>query len=59
MLGGWSGEKLGTGLDAPGSFLWELETAIRDSELSGNLAHELLPLPGLCNLVPLDAPVLS
>ena len=25
---------------------WELENATRDSELSGNLAHELLPLPG-------------
>ena len=45
----WLGEVLelmGTALDAPGSPFWELETAIRDSELSGNLAHELLPLPG-------------
>ena len=25
--------------------LWELENAIRDSDLSGNLAHELPPLP--------------
>ena len=35
-----------TVLDAPGSPFWELENAIRDSEVSGNLAHELLPLPG-------------
>ena len=32
--------------DAPGSPCWELEKTIRDSELSGNLARELLPLPG-------------
>ena len=39
-------ELRGIVLDAPGSPFWELENAIRDSELSGNLAHELLPLPG-------------
>ena len=37
---------MGTALDAPGSPFWGAENAIRDSELSGNLAHELPPLPG-------------
>ena len=39
-------ELLGTVWDASVSLFWELENAIRDSKLSGNLAHELLPLPG-------------
>ena len=59
MLCGWSWEELALVRrwerfwnclvrfgDAAGSLLWELETAIRDSEVSGNPAHELLPLPG-------------
>ena len=38
----------------------ELESSIRDSEVSGNLAHELPSSPRpRCNLVPLGAPVLS
>ena len=70
MIGGWSGKPFrgweSSGIDGYGfgcprfSLLWELENAIRDSELSGNLAHELPPLPGpRCNFVPLDAPILS
>ena len=39
---------------------WELDNAIRDSELSGNLAHELRPLPGpAVTLFLSQAPVLS
>ena len=46
-------------MDAPGSLFREPEDAIRDSELSGNLAHEILFLPGSSVIVPLDAPVTS
>ena len=64
MIGGWSGSRSPEGealelldavLDAPGSPFWELENAIHDSELSDNLARELLPLPGpAVTFVPLD-----
>ena len=62
-LGSRSGKLLGCwmGFGMPQILPYgELEKAIRDSELSGNLARELLPLPGpAVTFVPLDAPVLS
>ena len=39
-------ELLDTVSVAPDSPFWERENSVRDSGLSGNLVHELLPLPG-------------